>query len=333
MMARTVQRPEWQKPGGSQFLRDVPGTPYRIMNWHSFQVVTGPGKGPFFFNEIEIRRQENRSNIIVVTGPPGEGKSYCALRLAEIFDPKFDVNEQVVFERHHLLRLIGPDSPLKRGQVIVVDEAQYVAGARRWYEEIQKDVMENIEAVRSRGYIIIIVALHLNLLDIIIRKYVLSHMIHLEERGRGTVYRLYTPRFAHDMYRYRLGTLKLGLPDAEKCASVNPDCLVCRFRNECMTKRAIYERRKREFLNKKAKEGEEKAVRREARKLSDEEIVELLRQHRDEFTDDAFTTRGTLDFNFIRTILHKHHRLNISFTRAVGIRKLYEMMYPKEAKR
>jgi len=234
---------------------------------------------------------------------------------------------------HHLLRLIGPDSPLKRGQVIVVDEAQYVAGARRWYEEIQKDVMENIEAVRSRGYIIIIVALHLNLLDIIIRKYVLSHMIHLEERGRGTVYRLYTPRFAHDMYRYRLGTLKLGLPDAEKCASVNPDCLVCRFRNECMTKRAIYERRKREFLNKKAKEGEEKAVRREARKLSDEEIVELLRQHRDEFTDDAFTTRGTLDFNFIRTILHKHHRLNISFTRAVGIRKLYEMMYPKEAKR
>ena len=72
---------------------------------------------------------------------------------------------QVVFDRGHFLYLIGNKSPLKRGQIIMADEAQYAMGSRNWYEDLQQDLMEAVESVRSRGYIILIVALHLNMLD------------------------------------------------------------------------------------------------------------------------------------------------------------------------
>lgn len=47
------------------------------------------------------------SSIGAIAGPPGEGKSYFGLRLAEIFDPDFDVTLQVVFTRQHLIYYLG----------------------------------------------------------------------------------------------------------------------------------------------------------------------------------------------------------------------------------
>lgn len=316
---------------GDQHVRDVPGTPYGVMNWHGYEVVVGGAKGPYFFNEIARRRNRNRSNIIVITGAPGEGKSYFALALGQIFDPKFDVRVQVVFERYMLMRLIGNDSPLERGQVIIVDEAQYVAGARRWYEEVQKDLMENIEAVRSRGFIIIVVALHLNLLDVIIRKYVLSFMIHMETRGHGTIYRLFTPRFSSDMFRNRLGALKLPLPDVDLCSSTDPDCLVCQWKDTCMTCRAVYERLKHLFTGRKAKEAEDSALAKmeqaAAQKLKDEDLVEILREHRGQFT---FTRIGSIDINSIRLILQRETNVQMSTRRVHTVRALYALLHPEE---
>lgn len=222
----------------------------KCLNWNGFKMLVGGSYNLKFFNQIAMRKSKMQSIIILITGPPGEGKTYCGLRLCEIFDKDFDVDTQVAFTREHILKLFGPKSPLKRGQCILIDEAHFVAGARNWYEDLQKDLMNSMAAIRSKGFMIIIVALHKNMLDKIIRQFVLTYQIHMEKRGYGIAYALHTPRF-EDKTRYnRLGSVALQLPGVESCPSAN--CLDCKYLYEedsCKVSRTKYERNKLEFLN------------------------------------------------------------------------------------
>ena len=50
----------------------------------------------------------------------------------EIFDKKFNPVIQIIFYREQLLDIISKKVKLKRGQVIILDEAHMSAGARHW---------------------------------------------------------------------------------------------------------------------------------------------------------------------------------------------------------
>ncbi len=322
---------ENEKGKNPAILYEITGTPYSVMNWHGFKVLSGPGKDASLLNEFKSRQNNNKANIILVAGAPGEGKSYFALRMAQIFDRHFNPYLQIVFTRKHLLWLLGPESPLERNQVVIIDEAQFIVGARHWYEEVQKDVMEHMEAIRSRGFMIFIIALHLDLLDKIIRKYVLSHMIHMEARGVGIVYRCFTPRFASNTYRKRLGIMKLRLPDYEKCRSVIPDCLVCKYREDCQTLRAIYERRKSAYLGKRALEASKKLEKKEeqlkATSLTDDQMVKMVKLYESDFT---LTREHRITPDCIRIILKNNYGTSISPRRAVQVRNYMEAICPIE---
>lgn len=305
----------------------------KVFNWNGFGVIVGHGKSTHILDEIQYRRKKVKQNMLVAVGPPGEGKSYFALRLAQIFDKKFNPYQQIVFERTHLLWLLGPNTPLRMGQVIIVDEAQFVAGARRWYEDVQKDVMEHIEAIRSKGFIVIIITLHINLLDKIIRKYVLSHMILMMERGKALVYRLWTPPFLDKLFRKRLGKMALQLPDYEKCAY--PNCLICKYQNKCMSLRAVYERLKKEFLGKMALQSQQKAEAHERRThfINYEDTLNKVLQHSDQI---VYTHSGTVETESVRLILEEKYgiMLNDSETRRVikrGLIKHPEIFRKKES--
>lgn len=287
----------------------IEGTACRLYNWNGFGVVVGTGKNTHLLDEIQHRRKKIKQNMILVVGSPGEGKSYFALRLAQILDNRFDIEEQVVFERTHLLRLIGANSPLKMGQAIVVDEAQFLAGARRWFETVQKDLMEHIEAVRSRGFVIIIVALHLDLLDKVIRRFVLSHMTIMKERGHGRFYKVWTPAFGNKMWKKHLGTMVLKLPDYEKCEY--PNCLICKYRDECQTIRAIYERRKKEFLDKMSLISQQKAAKREQiqRFINYNDIMQKIIEQKDKV---VYTKKGNPEIESVRLILEEEYGLSIT---------------------
>jgi len=323
------------QPGDqSAVLYRIEGTPYSVMDWNNFKVMFGGGRGPGLLNEFKVRMAKNKSVIILITGSPGEGKSYFALRFAQIFDKFFNPYLQIVFSRKHLLWLLGPESPLQRGQVIIIDEAQFIAGARRWYDEVQKDVMDHMEAIRSKGYIIIIVALHLDLLDKIIRKFVLSHMFHMEERGVARVYRVFTPRFSTITYSKKIGVLKLRLPDYEKCKSVMPDCLVCKHREECQTLRAIYERRKRNFLAEQALKAQRKEERKESKLkgkgLDVEGAIKYLRKH----LATAHRIRGNrISAEWVQIMIKKKFNVVISRTKADEIRNYWEALHPEDFKK
>jgi hypothetical protein len=273
------------KPVASQFAKPPMGYegPNRWMNWHGRRFEVGIGCSPFFLREIEKRKKNIEACIIGVFGGAGRGKTYAALRLAEIIDRKFDPTVQVAFGPEEFLKLIGPDSPLKMGQVIIVDESQFAAGSRSWYTEIQKDLMAHLEAVRSKGYVIFIIALNIATLDLIARNYTLTHMIYMKRRGTGVAYRFYTSPFGKEPYKNRLGVLNLKLPGVGGCG--HKSCLRCehsgiaRRKSDtlCGNVRSRYERKKREYLAEQATASKEKRDAKEEKKKGvDYEALEQM---------------------------------------------------------
>jgi len=101
-----------------------------------------------------------------------------------------------------------------------------------------------------------IIALHQQMIDVIVRNFMSVFMIAMNKPGHGDLYHLYTPRFENRQWRKKLPSIRAELPDAEICDS--PDCLSCKYR-ECMTIRARYERKKERYLTQLAKEAAEKA--------------------------------------------------------------------------
>jgi hypothetical protein len=274
----------------------------RFINWGGYKVEVGSGYYPHLLNELQEKRNNIEACIIVVTGTGGKGKTYFVLRLAEILDPKFDVDLQVPFGPDEFMYLISPESPLGMGRVIIVDESQFAMSSRDWYADIQKDLMKQLEAIRSKGYIIFIVALSEATLDTIARSYVITHKIHLMKRGRARAYTYLMGPFTPKPYAKTLSKdERMLLPNVEICEY--PTCLKCKYsglgkkmwrmRSKwdeknipiCQTIRARYERKKKNFLaemaNMSNEKRDEKKVGKSAKKISINDIVVMLKDNTD----------------------------------------------------
>jgi len=317
----------------TRIIGTIPDTDLKIMDWNGTMVAFGPGYAPRFLDIIASRRKTGKSNILVVTGSPGEGKSWFGARLGEIFDDKFDPYLQIPFTREHLLWLIGENSPLKEGQVILIDEAHFGMGARRWHDSVQQDLMDQIAAVRSKGYIIIIIVLHLDMIDKIVRKFVLSFMLHMEDRGHATAYRLYTPRFQNEMHRKRIGAVRLQVPDPDLCE--HPGCLRCKFLKDgtCLTSRAVYERRKRTFVDDMAAQAKKRAEEKDKQKMTRREIVIGLLQITDTIKPSDYTQQNRLKQSWVIRNARRLWETEVSPSQATNIRNDIEgEMDPKTRK-
>lgn len=239
--------------------------------------LEGGGYSTTISNEIREKINKEMSVVMVFTGPPGSGKTYGGIRYAQSLDSKFKITDtppptpsedsgQVVFGREHLAYLTGPNTPLKRGQVIVLDESHFGVGARSWQNRDQQDVVNYLAAIRSKGFILILVVLHTRMIDALLRDFVVNYEFYVIDRGRATCYRRFFPQFSKEPYKKKLGVLELPLPDEELCNYKS--CLKCSHlrapeSKRCETIRAIYERRKEWFLvetgQKKAEEETEKS--------------------------------------------------------------------------
>jgi energy-coupling factor transporter ATP-binding protein EcfA2 len=330
-------------PPGNQFVEPPPEYTgnLKTMNWGGFYVKVGLGYSPFFFNELERIRRNIEACIIAVTGKGGSGKTYFALRMAQIMDPKFNPEVQVPFGSEELMALIGDNSPLKMGQVIIIDESQFGMSSRDWFNDMQKDIMKQIEAIRSRGFIIFIVALNTKTLDVIARNYVMTHLIHMLHRGEGTVYKFYMPAFAQEPYKTKLGKVRLNIPGYEECK--HPTCLRCpssglkpaKWKNKkrwieseepiCFNLRAIYERKKKSYLESEAQKVDQK---REAKKektqgVNYEELAALISF--EEYNNLPSTLKNTRkDPEAVASLLSKKRGKLVSTYTANKVRSIKE---------
>ncbi len=84
---------------------------------------------------IKRRIRENRNFIAIFTGDTGSGKSWAAIRLAELIDPSFNA-DRIVFTVQDFMHLIN--SPMTKGSVIIFDDAGLGINAREWQKTAQK---------------------------------------------------------------------------------------------------------------------------------------------------------------------------------------------------
>lgn len=266
--------------------------------------LQGGGYTTKITDEIREKINNNESVVICVTGPPGKGKTYFGIRFAQKLDPKFHINDipppppdqddsQITFSREHISYITGEHTPLFRGQVILTDEAHWGIGARSWQNKDQQEVVNYLAAIRSKGFILIIVVLHTRMIDTLLRDFVLNYEFHVTKRGEATIYRRWFPQHATEPFKKRLGRMKLQLPDETYCNYNN--CLKgkkgCKWlhakpEERCETLRAIYERRKEWFLNEKGREnGDEQA---ESKYTPYKEIEAHALKHPDEIPNTQY---------------------------------------------
>lgn len=84
--------------------------------------------------------KHNKNVLAIFVGETGSGKSYMALRLAEILDPDFDIN-RVCFDTENFLTILKngiETGTLKKGSVVLYDEIGISHSNRNFYESVNK---------------------------------------------------------------------------------------------------------------------------------------------------------------------------------------------------
>lgn len=316
----------------SRIISTIPGTDYNIINWHETQIIQGLGYSPIFLDLIQARTKKGNGTIIGTGGSPGDGKTWFCMRLGQILNRikpsrHFNPYTQIPFTQEHFLWLISDESPLKQGDVIILDEAHFAAGARNWFKEDQKELVDLIASARNMGLIVILVVLHMDMLDKILRQFTMAFYVHLESPGKAIAYKTYTPRFSPEMIKNRIGPVKMLVPDVNKCD--HPECLKCKhcFPSKknilCNTSRAIYERRKKHFQNLKIKASRDRRDKIEKQNTSTTDMLETLKNYHHEL---RLTSHGNVDHTIIQIILERELGVEIGKTKSRDIAKRYKTL-------
>jgi len=118
-----------------------------------------------FISTLKSRLERNQHFVILIVGKPGSGKSYTALRIAELIDKNFTL-DNVVYSPAEFIRLV---KELNEGRVIVFDEAGVGVYSRDWQNKINKAFAKLIQILRYKCLGIIFTTPHALFLDKAVR--------------------------------------------------------------------------------------------------------------------------------------------------------------------
>lgn len=111
--------------------------------------------------------QYNKNWLAIICGETGSGKSYSALKIAETADPTFTA-ERVVFSAPQFIRLLG--KKLKKGNIVVFDEAGVGMPAREWYSISNKTLGYILQTFRHQNLGVIFTTPDFSFMDVQARK-------------------------------------------------------------------------------------------------------------------------------------------------------------------
>ena len=149
--------------------------------------------------------KRNKNWLCVVCGATGSGKSYSAMRLAELIDPTFTI-DRVVFSSDDFMRVLN--NGMKKGQVLLWDEAGVGLSSREWYTIANKAINYVLQTFRHMNIGLIMTTPDFSFLDSQTRK-LFHHYIETvgidTSKNRVQVKFMkvsFNPRFGKEYFQY-----------------------------------------------------------------------------------------------------------------------------------
>jgi ABC-type dipeptide/oligopeptide/nickel transport system ATPase component len=102
---------------------------------------------------ITQRIKTNKNWMVLIQGETGCGKSYVALRLGEIIDKNFSINN-VVFTPQEFSSLLASGN-LKAGSVVIFDEAGVGMSSKEWATRSNKLISNITQTFRTNRLVVI----------------------------------------------------------------------------------------------------------------------------------------------------------------------------------
>lgn len=127
---------------------------------------------------ITRRIRQNKNFLACFTGGTGSGKSYSAIRLGELVSKEMGVSfdeSNIVFEPSEFMRLMNSGN-LRKGSVIILDEAGVVINARKWMTTVNMMINYVTQTFRHRNYVTIFCVPDFSFIDKAIRKLFHSYL-------------------------------------------------------------------------------------------------------------------------------------------------------------
>jgi len=110
---------------------------------------------------------ENQSEVMVITGPTGIGKSERMMYIAEQLSKELKTNFYLIFNADQFMELLQTEPP--KGTIICFDEAGAGIASREFWKKEQIKLMKVYQTFRYLQYVTIMTVPHLSFIDKIAR--------------------------------------------------------------------------------------------------------------------------------------------------------------------
>ena len=123
---------------------------------------------------LKLRRDLNRGfgKFLICTGKPGTGKSFAALRLGEIIDDNFNLDQIIVGDNLGFVSLLerALSGEFPNGTFILFDEAGMGMSSREWNKKQNKLMSVVFQLIRKMGLCIAFTVPTFNMIDVTARR-------------------------------------------------------------------------------------------------------------------------------------------------------------------
>lgn len=237
---------------------------------------------PLFFNELMLRVNKVKPVRVAIVGEAGISKTYTAITIAQIVDPKLTI-EQVVITGKGYMNLVRT---LKTRRSIVLEEPTFHLAARTWFKEWQQIIVQTIESTRFQNNPLFIPVVNRNLLDKTIREYYLNYVIQMFDRGIGRVYRTKHSQWEDKFIRKTAFNIYIYSPGIDLAECGRDTCLECPNLPTCNKNIwPQYERKRAEAIAFYQKRGEEKLEKIEEKKYTFREMIGITNEEYEDLCD------------------------------------------------
>jgi len=160
------------------------------------------------YNRIEMKK----NCFFMLVGDSGEGKSYTALRIAEIVQEDFDPKTQVVYTPDQYLDVINYAVEKRKTKVIILDEAHVTIPARLWLSFTNLAVgLVTTTFRRLKSLAVLIVSPDINWVEKMVRESCNYYAICERKRRGGNYENVYADVFRVLRNRYDIEKTKTYL--------------------------------------------------------------------------------------------------------------------------